>query len=249
MNKTTLDKMKQMKFYGMHDALEASMQAGNNERFTPDEIIAHLINAEHDELHNRRINRRITNARFRYQAEVEKIKYDETRNLDENMIRRLAECDFIDKGENILITGSTGVGKSYIASAIGYQACSQGYKVFYFNTTKLLTKLKMAKADGSYIKEMRKIERQQLIIIDDFGLQPMDNNARGLLMDMVEDRHGKSSLIITSQFPVDSWHDVIGESTVADAILDRIVHNAHRIDLQGESMRKHKHQMELDKNN
>ena len=238
MNKTTLEKMKQMKFYGMHHALHQTMQTNNSERYTPDEIVAHLVNAEYDDRENRRIKRYITNARFRYQAQIENIKYDETRNLEENLIMRLADCSFINKGENILITGSTGVGKSYIASALGQHACSKGYRVIYYNTTKLLTKLKMAKADNSYIKEMRKIERQQLLIIDDFGLQPLDNASRGLLMDMIEDRHGKSSLIITSQFPVNNWHDVIGESTVADAILDRIVHNSHRIELQGESMRK-----------
>ena len=153
---------------------------------------------------------------------------------------RLEDCDFIDKGENILITGSTGVGKSYIASALGYQACSKGYKVIYSNTSRLLSKLKMAKADGSYIKETRKIERQQLLIIEDYGLQPLDNNTRGLLLDIIEDRHGRKSIIITSQLPINTWHDVIGESTIADAILDRIVHNSHRIELQGESMRKNK---------
>jgi len=238
MNTTTLEKMKQMKFYGMHDALVATMQKESNEHFTSDQIIAHIINAEYDDRENRKIKRCITNARFRYQADLEKIKYDDTRNVEKNTIMRLAECDFIKKGENLLITGSTGVGKSYLASAIGYHACSKGFRVNYFNTTKLLSKLKMAKADNSYINEMRKIERQQLLIIDDFGLQPLDSAARGLLLDMIEDRHGKSSLIITSQFPVNSWHDVIGDNTVADAILDRIVHNSHRIELKGESMRR-----------
>ncbi len=123
--------MKQMKFFGMHDALQATMQTGNNEGFTADELVAHLINAEHDDRHNRRINRCITNARFRYQAQVEKIKYDPERNLDENTVMRLAECTFIEKGENLLITGSAGVGKSYLASALGYHACTQGYRVYY----------------------------------------------------------------------------------------------------------------------
>ena len=233
----------------MHDALQATMQTGTGEGFTADELVAHLINAEHDDRHNRRINRCITNARFRYQAQVEKIKYDPERNLDENTVMRLAECTFIEKGENLLITGSTGVGKSYLASALGYHACMQGYRVYYANTTKLLAKLKMAKADGSYIKEMRRIERQQLLIIDDFGLQPLDSTARGMLLDMIEDRHGKASMIITSQFPVDSWHDMIGEGTVADAILDRVVHNAHRIELQGESLRKRKREFNMEKIN
>ena len=153
---------------------------------------------------------------------------------------RFAECHFINKAENILITGSTGIGKSYIASAIGNQACSLGYKVLYASSDKLFSRLKMAKADGSYIKEIARIEKQDLLIIDDFGMQPFDNGSRGALMEIIEDRHGKRSSIITSQLPVKKWHDTIGEKTVADAILDRIVHDAHRIELAGESLRKRK---------
>ncbi|MNT39645.1 transposase [compost metagenome] len=139
-----------------------------------------------------------------------------------------------------MVTGSTGIGKSYIASAIGHQACILGYKVLYTNTPKLFAKLKMAKADGSYIKEMARIERQELLILDDFGIQPFDAQSRAALMEIIEDRHGKSSLIITSQLPVSKWHEVIGEKTIADAILDRIVHDAHRIELKGDSLRKKK---------
>ena len=151
---------------------------------------------------------------------------------------RLAECTFIDRKENLLITGSTGIGKSFIASAIGNQACTLGYKVLYANITKLFTRLKMAKADGSYIKEISRIERQDLLILDDFGLQPMDGHSRSVMMEIVEDRHGTHSTIITSQLPVAQWYEVIGEQTVADAILDRIVHDAHRLDLLGESLRR-----------
>jgi len=238
MNIETLEKMKQMKFYGMHNAFQAALETGKLNNFTTDQLIAHLVNSEHDERHNRKINRHITNAKFRYLSDLEKVQYDSSRNLDRNHITRLAQCDFIDKGENILITGSTGVGKSYLASALGHNACSKGYKVLYFNTAKFLTKLKMAKVDDSYLKETAKIERQDLFILDDFGLQTMDNQARMILMDIIEDRHAKSSLIITSQLPVSSWHEIIGEKTIADAIMDRIIHNAHRIGLEGESMRK-----------
>ncbi|PWK77073.1 IstB-like ATP binding protein [Mucilaginibacter oryzae] len=131
-----------------------------------------------------------------------------------------------------------GIGKSYIASAIGHQACILGYRVFYASTPKLFAKLKMAKADGSYMKEVARLERQQLLILDDFGIQPFDAQSRAALMEIIEDRHGKTSLIITSQLPVSKWHEVIGEKTIADAILDRIVHDAHRMELKGESMRK-----------
>jgi DNA replication protein DnaC len=150
----------------------------------------------------------------------------------------MAECTFIGRKENLLITGSTGIGKSFIASAIGNQACTLGFKVLYANTTKLFTRLKMAKADGSYIREVAKIERQDLLILDDFGLQPLDASNRSVLMEIVEDRHGNRSTIITSQLPVAQWYEVIGEQTIADAILDRIVHDAHRMELVGESIRR-----------
>lgn len=151
---------------------------------------------------------------------------------------RMAECTFIGRKENLLITGSTGIGKSFIASAIGNQACNLGFKVHYANTTKLFTRLKMAKADGSYIREFAKMERQDLLILDDFGLQPLDASNRSVLMEIIEDRHGNRSTIITSQLPVAQWYEVIGEQTIADAILDRIVHDAHRMELVGESIRR-----------
>ena len=144
----------------------------------------------------------------------------------------------IEKCENILITGSTGIGKSYIASALGHHACSVGYKVIYYSAPKLFAKLKMTKADGTYIKEIAKIERHQLLILDDFGISPLDAQNRAAFMEIVEDRHEKGSIIITSQVPVSKWHEVIGEKTVADAILDRIIHQAHRLELKGESLRK-----------
>jgi DNA replication protein DnaC len=166
------------------------------------------------------------------------LQFEGERNIDKNQLMRFADCLFISKNENILITGSTGIGKSFIATAIGHQACSLGYKVVYHSTPKLLSKLKIAKADGSYIKEIAKIEKQNLLILDDFGIQPFDAAGRAMLMEIIEDRHGKGSVIVTSQLPVSKWYDVIGDSTMADAILDRIIHQAHRIDLKGESLRK-----------
>ncbi len=240
MNQTTLEKMKQMKFYGMHRAFTTTMESKGQDGYTLDEFTSFLVDSEYDERQMRKIGRLITNARFRYKADVALISYEVSRNLDKNKIQRLAEGAFIKKGENLLITGSTGVGKSYIASALGCHACQQGYKVMYFNTVKLFAKIKMAKADASYLKEMNKIERMHLLILDDFGLQNMDSQNRMALMEIIEDRHEKGSLIITSQLPVEGWYEVIGDQTIADAILDRITHNAHRIELQGESMRKKK---------
>lgn len=238
MNTSTLDKLRTMKFYGMFHAFKSSLETGQTNNFTGDELLAHLIDAEWDDRQNRRIERQIYSAKFRYKASIEDVNYHADRGIDRNQIMRLGDCTFIGRSENVLISGSTGIGKSYIGTAIGYQACMLGYRVFYASTPKLFAKLKMAKADGSYLKETSRLERQQLVILDDFGIQPFDAQSRAALMEIIEDRHGKSSLIITSQLPVSKWHEVIGEKTIADAILDRIVHNAHRIDLKGESMRK-----------
>jgi DNA replication protein DnaC len=238
MNTNTLDKLRKMKFFGMFHAFKSALETGKTNDYTTDELLAHLVEAEWDDRHNRRIERQIFYAKFRYKASVEDVHYHADRSIDRNQIMRLADCTFISRYENLLITGSTGIGKSYIASAIGYQACMLGYRVMYASTPKLFAKLKMAKADGSYLKEIAKIERQELLILDDFGIQPFDAQSRAALMEIIEDRHGKTSLIITSQLPVGKWYEVIGEKTIADAILDRIVHSAHRVELKGESMRK-----------
>jgi DNA replication protein DnaC len=230
-------KMKQMRLLGMAKAFNLTMESGKNEKFTPDELVTHLVESEWDERYNRKLDRTLQSARFRYKASIEEISYDNNR-LDKNQILRLAGCDFVKQKENILITGSTGIGKSFIASAIGHQACSLGYRVLYQYSTKLFGRMKIAKADGSYLKELAKIERQHVLLIDDFGIQPLDAQSRSVLMEIMEDRHGKSTTIITSQIPVSKWHEVIGEQTIADAILDRIVHDAHRIEMKGESLRK-----------
>ncbi len=238
MNAATLNKMYNMRLMGMHRVFKTSLESGNTETYTADEFIAHLVEAEWDERQNRAIDQKIRHARFRYKANLEDVYYHTDRNVDKNQLMRFADCSFIDKAESILITGSTGIGKSYIASALGYHACSRGYRVVYHNMPKLFSRLKMSKADGSYLKEIARIERQQLLILDDFGLQPLDAPSRTALMELVEDRHGKSALIITSQVPVSKWYDIIGEQTIADAVLDRIVNHAHRLEPKGESLRK-----------
>lgn len=238
MTQETLEKTKKLRLLGMARAYESSLENDKLAHLSADELITMLIEAEWDDRMNRNIERRLRNARFRYQSSMESIDYQSERNLDRNQVMRFAECNFIKKHENIIITGSTGIGKSYLATALGHQACTQGFKVYYANIGKLFSRLKMGKADGSYLREISKIERQDLLIIDDFGLVPIDNQNRSALMEIVEDRHKKASMIITSQLPVNCWHEVIGEKTIADAILDRIVHDAHRIDLKGESLRK-----------
>jgi DNA replication protein DnaC len=238
MNTVTLEKMRKMKLFGMFRTFKTNIESGKMEGVTPDEMISNLIESEWDDRQNRSIERRLNGAHFRYKASIEEFHFHTDRNIDRNQLMRFGDCSFINKNENILITGSTGIGKSYIASAIGHQACGLGYKVLYHNTAKLLGKLKIAKADGSYLKEIAKIERHNLLILDDFGIQPFDAQGRAVLMEIIEDRHEKSSTIITSQVPVSKWYELIGEKTVADAILDRIVHESHSLELKGESMRK-----------
>jgi DNA replication protein DnaC len=234
----TLEKMRKMKLYGMSRSFSHATESGSLASLTPDELIALLVENEWDDRHNRKMERSLRGAKFRYKATVEELDFRPGRELDKNQLLRLADGGYIPKGENILMTGSTGTGKSYLACALGNQACSKGYKVLYANTTRLLTQLKMAKADGSAIKEMFKLEKLDVLILDDFGIQPLDVQSRMLLMEIIEDRHGKKSTIITSQLPVSAWYEIIGDHTLADAILDRIVHDAHRIELRGESLRR-----------
>lgn len=238
MTQETLEKIKKLKLLGMARAYQTSLENDKLQHLSADELITLLVEAEWDDRLNRNIERRLRNAKFRYQSSIENIDFGADRNLDRNQMMRFAECTYIRKQENILITGSTGIGKSHIATALGHQACTLGFKVYYANMAKLFSKLKMGKADGSYIREISRIERQDLLILDDFGLLPIDNQNRSALMEIIEDRHKKASMIITSQLPVNCWHEVIGEKTIADAILDRIVHDAHRIELKGESLRK-----------
>jgi DNA replication protein DnaC len=238
MTQETREKIKKLRLFGMARAYETSLENDKLLSLSADELINMLVEAEWDDRQNRNIERRLRYARFRYQSCMESIDHQADRNLDRNQVMLFAECNFIRKQENIIITGSTGIGKSYIATAIGHQACTLGFKVYYANLDKLFSRLKMGKADGSYLREISKIGRQDLLIIDDFGLLPVDAQNRSALMEIVEDRHKKASMIITSQLPVNIWHEVIGEKTIADAILDRIVHDAHRIELGGESLRK-----------
>jgi DNA replication protein DnaC len=234
----TIEKMQKMRLNGMKRAYESSFETRNQDSFTNDEFIAWLIESEDNQRNNSRTERLLKNARFHYQASIEEISYTPDRELDRNLLTRLSDCSFIDRNENIIVTGCTSTGKSFLATALGHQCCIKGYKVLYYNLGKLFAKLMMAKADGSYMKELSRIENCDLLIIDDFGLQAINNEKQLILMDLIEDRHHKKSTVFCSQLPVKSWYDLIEEKTIADAILDRIIHSAIRFELKGESMRK-----------
>lgn len=239
-NNQTLEKLRQMRLYGMHDAFKTSLENTLKEQMTQDQFIAHLVASEWDNRRNRAVERAIKAAAFRYNAVLEEIDYSFERGLDRNQVERLAALDFVKDSKDLFVTGPTGTGKSYLATALGYKACQEGYRVLYASTGKLMSQLKIAKVKGTSINEFKRLERTDLLILDDFGMQAFDNHARGILMEIIEDRHQKRPTIITSQLPVKQWHDVIGEKTIADAILDRLVHHSLRVELYGESIRKRK---------
>ncbi|WP_029209663.1 IS21-like element helper ATPase IstB [Aquimarina agarilytica] len=234
----TLEKLRSMRLSAMAQLYSQHLSQNTSEKMTFDQQLALLVDHQWDDWQNRKIDRLLKQASFKQQASITNINYAAQRNLDKNMLERLATLDFIKRKENIILTGASGVGKSYIAQALGHQACILGNKTLYQNTARMFKKLKLCKVDGTYLKELNKILKAEVLILDDFGLQSFDNHAREALMDIIDDRHGKSSTIIASQIPVSAWYDIIGEGTIADAILDRIVNSSHRIKLEGESLRK-----------
>ena len=237
-NQATLEKLEQMGMWGMMRAFRATLEAGAKADFTPDELLSALVDAEWDERQNRRLRRLLKMARFRYRAGMEDIDFGLKRNLEKNLLMRLFDCRWVEGHQDVILTGPCGSGKSFIASALGQQACIHGYTVAYWPAAKLFEQLKLCKADGSYLRELARLAKRRLLVIDDFGLEVLDTASRLFLLELLEDRHGRASSIITSQLPVSQWHQVIGEPTIADAICDRIVHTAHRIELKGESVRK-----------
>ncbi len=197
-----------------------------------------LLHSEEQARDNRRFGRLQKHAGFRYKASLEELRTQDGRGIDKSVIAALSTCDFIPKGESILITGATGCGKSFLASALGHQACIAGYRVAYYNMQKLLLKTKLARLEGTVHKMFDKIAKTPLLILDDFGLTHLEKQQQIDFMEIIEDRHAKASTIIVSQLPIGSWYDTIGEETIADAILDRLIHTSHRIEIKGDSLRK-----------
>lgn len=239
MNKNqTIEKLKSMRLNAMASMYQHHLQNNLYSDATADEYIGLLTDHEWEERQNKKIQRLLKQANFRQKASVADIDYTSNRNLEKNMFERLISLSFVPKKENIIITGASGVGKSYLTQALGHQACLMEFKTQYHITARLFNRLKLAKIDGTYDKELKKITKVDLLILDDFGLQAFDNYARNALMDIIEDRFSSKSTIVSSQIPVSAWYDIIGEGTIADAILDRLVNSSHRINLKGESLRK-----------
>jgi DNA replication protein DnaC len=237
---TTLDQLKKLKLQGMTRSYEALLSLPLHQQPEAHELIGQLAQSEIDARQQRRTDLFLKLGKLRYAATLDQIKCSPERNLSKEQISRLADCSFINKAENILISGATGCGKSFLACAIGYQTCLMGYKTMYLNMNRFIEKITMAKLDGTWIKALNHMEKIRLLIIDDFGLQPLTSDVRLALLQILEDRYDKHSILIASQLPVAKWYEYLQDATLADAILDRLTAHAHRLELKGKSMRKNK---------
>lgn len=241
MNTTsTLQQMKDMRLAGMHHAYQSQMELPLNQQLEGHDLIAHLVQSELLNRSSERTAYYLKLAKLRLPAMIEEIECSAARNLTKQQLATLGEGRYLLIGENVLITGATGCGKSFLACALGHQACLMGYKTTYFNMNRLIEKVTLSKLDGSYIKLLNHFERQTLIILDDFGLIPMTQEIRITLLQLLEDRYGKKSIIITSQLPINKWYEYINDATLADAIMDRLTASSMRIELKGESRRRKK---------
>jgi DNA replication protein DnaC len=234
----TLDKLKTLKFTGMAAALTEQMDMSDISDMTFEERLGLLVDREMTERENRRLSNRLHRARFKLNASLEDIDYRHPRGLDKSLIRSLATCQWVKDHLNILISGPTGVGKTWLACALAQKACREGFTALYLRLPRFLQEITIAKGDGRYTKLLATLARTDVLILDDWGItKPTAENRRDLL-ELLEDRHGNRSTLATSQLPIDKWHDMIGDPTLADAILDRLLHNAYKINLKGDSMRK-----------
>lgn len=239
MSTQTLSQLRQLKLPGMAAALQTQLeQVGTYEPLPFIERLALLLDQECLSRDQRKQQRLIRQARFKLNATVQEIDYQHPRNISPAQIARLAQGEWIDRAQNLLITGPCGSGKTYLACALGHNACRHGYSVRYYRLSRLFLELTQAKADGTYHKQLKLLAKVHLLALDDWGLEPLTPAQRNDLMEIMDDRHGHTSTLIISQLPTDQWYVSIGDNTLADAILDRLMHNAHRLPLKGESMRK-----------
>lgn len=236
----TLEKLRGLKLYGMLAAIEQQAAQPEFHELSFEERLGFLVDREVLDRGNRRVTELLRKARLRQSACVENIDYQQPRGLEKSRMAALISCDFIRHHQNLLITGPTGCGKSWLACAIGQQACRQGISVRYIRVAKLLEELRISHADGTYIRLLAQLAKHDLLILDDFGLDSLSRQDQLDLLEIIEDRHQIKSTLITSQLGVKHWHEYIGEPTIADAIIDRLINRAHQLQLKGESMRKEK---------
>lgn len=236
----TLEKLTTLRFTGMAAALDEQMQMNTLDDLGFEERLGILLDREMAVRQTRRMNTRLRKARLRQEGCIEDIDFRHPRGLDKSLVMRLAGCEWIKEHHNLIITGPTGVGKTYLACAFAQKACREGYSTLYLRITKLFEDLALAKGDGRYLKLLASFAKADLLVLDDYGLEPLGREQRHDLLEILEDRHGLKSTLVTSQLPIENWHEQVGDPTLADAILDRLVHNAHKIRLDGDSMRKKK---------
>ena len=236
----TLTRLRTLRLNGMADAYAEQIDGRDAEAMTFDERLGLLVDRETSERESRRLANRLRRAKLRQSASIENIDYAAARGLDKTVVRALARCNYVREHQNVLLVGPTGTGKTYLACALAHKACLEGFTAGYHRLSSLLAELEIAKVDGRYTKLIAELAKLDVLILDDWGLAPVPDHVRPILLEILDDRHGLKSTIVTSQLPIEHWHSAVGEATIADAILDRLVHHSHRIELRGDSLRKKK---------
>ena len=240
LNQQTINKLHELRLTGMAESFADQLKQPDMERLSFEERFGLIVDRQWTWKENNRMERYLKNARMKLAACVEDIDYKTPRGIDQSVMMSLISCDWVRRRHNIIITGPTGAGKTFLACALTTKACREGYRAFYIRSPKFSYQMAMAKGDGSYGKTINKLAKTHVLVIDDLGLAPMNDAERRDLLEVVEERHGHASTIVASQLPVENWHEQIGDPTIADAILDRLIHNAHKINLsmKGGSLRK-----------